>query len=131
MAAVLIEALEECGEGAVTRDERGIDCFDRLHHLERLAGDTFAGSCGCEDKALEIGIIALAGEPIAEIELRQTGADGGKCGHEKHVTFCRCGGLRKHALQRFGQVAEIKVIDDVQIVLVLAVLQRYRDSRKR
>ena len=77
MSAVLVQALEERGEGAIARDERRIDGFDRLHHLQRLTGDAFAGGCSCENEALEVGVIAFAGHAITEIELRQTGA--GSC----------------------------------------------------
>ena len=119
-AAVLaLQSAIESRVGRIAGNDQRLSLVYTADQIECQISDTLAASGRTDDEALQVGVIAFAGQSVAEIEVRQATARSGQQREQENVAFgvrlCERHNGLDHSRQRFRR----NVFGDVQILLCL------------
>ena len=109
-------AVEACIRRVAGNDERR-GFVNRPDELQRQIGYTFARSCRTDNEALQVGIIALAGQAVTEIQVRHAAACRRQKRQEQDIALA-VGLCELHdGTDDCRQVGVVDVCGDVKIVV--------------
>ena len=91
--------------------------MDFADKFQRKVCDTLAASRRADDEALQVRVVLLACQSVAEIEVRHAAARGSNQREQQHVPFGITLRKRHNGLNHCRQVLRLYMFRDVQILI--------------